>query len=232
MASESFSFESLSKQEAVVRKSPRLTRVEPTFWDQLWEYLDELETQALKAHAENPAARRSILLSDELRNAMRKAEAVWEARQRKITFFAMKIGRHEKPARPENIMAQEVPFFEKLVATFKEHHAQLLRPKPRRGTAPAQAPPTGAAKAGSAAATATAAKAPAGASQNAASAGKPDGGHGTPAEGIATVRALEDIPPFVGLDAKTYRLKKGEVATIPQKMAEILRKNGKVAPVS
>jgi DNA replication initiation complex subunit (GINS family) len=89
MASESFSFESLSKQEALERKSPRLTRVEPTFWDQLWEYLDELETQALKAHAENPAARRSILLSDELRNAMRKAEAVWEARQRKITFFAM-----------------------------------------------------------------------------------------------------------------------------------------------
>jgi DNA replication factor GINS len=230
MASESFSFESLSKQEALERKSPRLTRVEPTFWDQLWEYLDELETQALKAHAENPAARRSILLSDELRNAMRKAEAVWEARQRKITFFAMKIGRHEKPARPENIMAQEVPFFEKLVATFKEHHAQLLRPKPRRGAAPAQATPTGAAKAASAATTAS--KAPADASRKAPTAGKSDGGQGTPTEGIATVRALEDIPPFVGLDAKTYRLKKGEVATIPQKMAEILRKNGKVAPVS
>lgn len=238
---ESFSFEALSRQEAEERKSPRLTSIGGEFWSELFAYLDRLETEYLKAHADDPAARRTILLSDEFRNAMRKAEALWEARQRKITFHAMKTARQEKPGDPDNITKAERPFHDELLEVFRKYRREVFEPR-GRGPAPTKAPATKP-QAAPAAQTKTESKpAPAAttdaetepaeaetpATEPAAETEDADAGD----DAIATVRALVDIPPFVGLDSKTYKLKKGEVATIPRKMAEILRKNGKVAPVS
>jgi DNA replication initiation complex subunit (GINS family) len=203
-----FSFETLSKQEVAERKSPRLLPLDARFWDQLWTYLDQLETAYMKAHAQNPAARKTILLSDELRNGVRKAEGLWEARERKITLHAMKAGRQEAETRPENLTAEEAPFFDNLLALFRGQQRRVLRPREVKAEpAPAPSP----------------AKPAASAPVPAAPAAK--------ADDIATVRALVDIPPFVGLDAKTYKLKKGEVATIPRKMADILKKSGKIVTV-
>lgn len=232
---ESFSFESLSKQEAEERKSPRLTKIGGEFWSELFAYLDRLETEYLKAHADDPAARRTILLSDEFRNAMRKAEALWEARQRKITFHAMKTARQEKPGQPDNITKAERPFHEELLEVFRKYRREVFEPR-GRGPAPTKAPATKPPAAPEAPANTEAKPAPATKTEAKTDSGKaeasvtkkPEAGD----DAIATVRALVDIPPFVGLDSKTYKLKKGEVATIPRKMAEILRKNGKVAPVS
>jgi DNA replication initiation complex subunit (GINS family) len=211
MPADAFSFETLSKQEAQERRTPKLTKLEARFWQDLRGYLDGLETEYLRAHADQPTARRTILLSDELRNAARKAEGLWEARQRKITLHALKNSRQAAPTQPENLTREEAPFYQRLTEVFAEYNKGFLRARtPREPQTQPKAKPA----------------AP---TTDPASKASPH----TPADGeIATVRALVDVPPFVGLDAKTYKLKKGEVATLPRKMADILTKSGKVVPVA
>jgi len=48
---------------------------------------------------------------------------------------------------------------------------------------------------------------------------------------LVTIRALGDIPPFVGPDMQTYLLKSGDVATVPPSIAHLLvrRKQGDAA---
>lgn len=53
----------------------------------------------------------------------------------------------------------------------------------------------------------------------------------TPDDGIVTIRALGDIPPFVGPDMDTYRLKEGDLASVPENIANLLVKRGKAAVV-
>ncbi|HLF17177.1 MAG TPA: hypothetical protein VI796_07090, partial [Candidatus Thermoplasmatota archaeon] len=48
---------------------------------------------------------------------------------------------------------------------------------------------------------------------------------------LVTIRALGDIPPFVGPDMQTYLLKAGDVATVPKSIANLLVKRAKAAMV-
>src|SRR5947207_418028 len=47
--------------------------------------------------------------------------------------------------------------------------------------------------------------------------------------GIVTIRALADLPPFVGPDMQTYMLKQGDVATVPPSIAQLLVRRNKAS---
>ncbi|MGB0653092.1 MAG: hypothetical protein ACPGQL_07805 [Thermoplasmatota archaeon] len=46
-------------------------------------------------------------------------------------------------------------------------------------------------------------------------------------EALVSIRALGDIPPFVGPDMQTYNLKEGDVAAVPPAIADLLAKRDK-----
>jgi hypothetical protein len=46
---------------------------------------------------------------------------------------------------------------------------------------------------------------------------------------MATIRALGDIPAFVGPDMQTYLLKAGDIASVPQSIAKLLERRKKAA---
>ena len=46
-----------------------------------------------------------------------------------------------------------------------------------------------------------------------------------------TIRALGDIPPFVGPDMQTYLLKAGDIATVPPSIANLLVRRNKAAVI-
>ncbi len=49
----------------------------------------------------------------------------------------------------------------------------------------------------------------------------------TPAQEMVTIRALGDIPPFVGPDMQTYLLREGDFAMVPPAIATLLERRGK-----
>lgn len=53
----------------------------------------------------------------------------------------------------------------------------------------------------------------------------------TPAPDAVTIRAKGDIPPFVGPDMETYLLKEGDIATVPQTIADLLVRRDKATVV-
>lgn len=226
METEAFGFETLSKQEALERKNPRLSKLESNFWPSLQNYLKTLETSLRKEQERNPTSRKIALIQDEFRNATRKSESLWEARERKITLTALKNSRQDLSAAPENALREEQAFYQELVLTFRKYLppviAALEKPSEASAiplTSRSALPPASQYPAPSAAAAVPPTPAPA----TAGAAG------GKPAEDQLTVRALVDIPPFVGLDGRTYRLKKGDVLTMQKKMVDLLVKRGQVA---
>ncbi|HET6398881.1 MAG TPA: hypothetical protein VFH47_04945, partial [Candidatus Thermoplasmatota archaeon] len=44
---------------------------------------------------------------------------------------------------------------------------------------------------------------------------------------LVTIRALADIPPFVGPDMQTYLLKAGDIASVPPSIAQLLERRKK-----
>lgn len=230
-----FSYETLSKQDASERKQPRLGVLEPTFWQKLSDYLRGLEQNLRKEAERNPTSRKIALIQDELRNATRKSESLWEMREKKITLHALKNSRLENPPPPENALKAEQSLYFDLCAAFRKHLPNVVHDLEKPSEAPPLPPlsarPTSAAPSSATLATTVSAPGP-----SAAAAPVPMQVAGpaptTPPrspDDAVTVRALVDVPPFVGLDGKTYRLKKGDVLTLPKKMVDMLAKRGQVA---
>ncbi|HEX9817039.1 MAG TPA: hypothetical protein VGB18_08670 [Candidatus Thermoplasmatota archaeon] len=227
-----FSYETLSKQDASERKQPRLGVLEPTFWQKLSDYLRGLEKNLRNEAERNPTSRKIALIQDELRNATRKSESLWEMREKKITLQALKNSRLETPPAPENALKTEQALYFDLCAAFRKHLPTVVHDLEKPSEAPPLPPlmarPTSAAMPAS--------------NPNVMVAPAPtiSQGSGPPAppqtaptsksaDDAVTVRALVDVPPFVGLDGKTYRLKKGDILTLPKKMVDMLAKRGQVA---
>lgn len=227
-----FTFENLSTQESREKKERSLTKIESSFFRYVANYLDQLETAYRKEQERNASSKRAAFLSDELRNATNKADELWKAREKKIVAFAQLNARKDaSTAPPENLTRDEASLYEALVRLLREQWQRMLpqrlgdaSPHSHVGTAMAKpTPPT--APPATVAATASPAKAP-----QASPAASPPPAPAATAE-VQTIRALEDIPPFVGFDGKTYRIKKGEVVSLPKKFAAILKERNQVALV-
>lgn len=219
-----FSYETLSKQDAAERKQPRLSALEANFWQKLSDYLRGLEQNLRKEAERNPTSRKIALIQDELRNATRRSESLWEMREKKITLHALKNSRADIPPPPENALKPEIELYQELVAAFRKFIPKVVHALEK----PSESVPLPASLQRPASAPATPAPALAPAPIVPTTPGPPSAPPKTTEESV-TVRALVDVPPFVGLDGKTYRLKKGDVLTLPKRMVDMLAKRGQVA---
>lgn len=224
-----FTFETLSSQESLEKKSRTLTKVESSFFRYVANYLDQLETAYRKEHAANASSKKAAFLIDELRNAQNKAEELWKAREKKVVQFALVNARKDPmPPPPENLTREESDLYHQLVNMFRAQWQRLL---PQRSAAlgPVVAPASRNPAATPVAAAPVAAMAVQQTAQMATNAATTTATVSN--QEVQTIRALVDIPPFVGFDGKTYRIKKGEVLSLPKKFAAILKDRNQAALV-
>lgn len=210
-------FEILSTQEALEKKDRKLTRLEGTFFAQVVAYLDRLEQSVKKEQEKSPRSKKVDFLADELRNATNKAEELWKSREKKIVNFAQVDARKDPPPQPpEHLTKEEGLFYQALLGIFREQWHRILPSRPVPSGAPVAPLARPAAPTPVPAPTATPAPTPA-----------------VEASGdeMQTIRALVDIPAFVGLDNKTYRIKKGDVLSLPKRFVKILKDRGQVSVV-
>ena len=221
-----FTFETLSSKEAEEKKSRSLTKIEASFFRYVANYLEQLESAYRKEQEMNASSKRGAFLVDELRNATNKGEELWKTREKKIVQLAQVNARKEPPPPPpENLTREESALYQNLMTLLREQWQRLL---PQRSTVQTGHPPAVRAQTPAPAATAAPLVTPA---QATPSVTPPPSVAESPDE-VQTIRALVDIPPFIGYGGKTYRIRKGEVLSLPKPLAAILKDRNQASIVA
>ncbi|MCA1812209.1 MAG: hypothetical protein LC623_09405 [Halobacteriales archaeon] len=225
------SYEMLQDLLRSERRSNKLVPVGPRFWLQVRDFL-ALVTDAFRVEqARDPFGRRVMMLTDEVKNARHAAESLWALRERKLAMLALAATKERK--RPDGITPDEAELYARFLETLDTaRQATFGGLLPQPSLAPPPAPVPSAAPAQPAPLQMPIAEAPASPAAVPALAAPPAPAapvqvvpHDTQAAAnveLVTIRAMADIPPFVGPDMQTYLLKSGDVATVPPSIANLL----------
>jgi DNA replication initiation complex subunit (GINS family) len=232
-AKDAVSYEMLQDLLRAERRSNKLMAVSARFWPLVREFL-ELVTQAFRIEqAKDPFSRKVMMLSDQVKNAKHAAESLWALRERKLAMLALAATKDRKT--PDGVTPDEGALFHDLVGTLEEARNRVFEgtvsapslgppplPVPSAAPAPTAPPPI----------QMPVVEAPEAAPAAAAAPAHVQVPHDTQRGGsMVMIRALADIPPFVGADMQTYTLKAGDVATVSDAIAGILVRRNKAALV-
>lgn len=231
---EAVSYEMLQDLLRSERRSNKLVVVGPRFWLQVRDFL-ALVTDAFRVEqAKDPFGRRVMMLTDEVKNARHAAESLWALRERKLAMLALAATRERK--RPDGITPDEADLYQRFLETLETARTSTfggLLPQP--SMAPPPVPVPSAAPALGPLQLPLAEKPVEASTPILAVPAAPPAPvqvvqHDTQAAAhvdLVTIRALGDIPPFVGPDMQTYLLKSGDVATVPPSIAHLLVRRNK-----
>jgi DNA replication initiation complex subunit (GINS family) len=222
---EAVSYEMLQDLLRSERRSNKLVAVGPRFWLQVRDFL-ALVTDAFRVEqAKDPFGRRVMMLTDEVKNARHAAESLWALRERKLAMLALAATKERK--RPDGITPDEAELYQRFLDTLDAARQSTfggLLPQPSLAAPPALVPspaPPAPAPLQMPIAEKPAPAAPVLAAPPAVQVVQHDTQAAAHVE-LVTIRALGDIPPFVGPDMQTYLLKSGDVATVPPSIANLL----------
>ena len=234
---ENVSYEMLQDLLRAERRSNKLMPMPARFWILTREFLATIVAEFRREQALDPFGRKVMLLTDQVKNARHAADSLWAVRERKIAMLALAATKDRK--RPEALTPEEVRLYQDLVERLDAARGVAFEGLPQPAPAlvvPSAAPapvgppipiPPQVALPPTPQRVAAAPVAPGPVAALApASLAKPtvvpaDTKAGANAE-MVTVRALMDIPPFVGPDMQTYFLKSGDIASVPPSIANIL----------
>jgi DNA replication initiation complex subunit (GINS family) len=235
---EAVSYEMLQDLLRSERRSNKLVAVGPRFWTQVRDFL-ALVTDAFRVEqAKDPFGRRVMMLTDEVKNARHAAESLWALRERKLAMLALAATKERK--RPDGITPDEAELYHRFIETLDQARQSTfggLLPQPSLAPAPSPVP-SGAPVPSPAPLQMPLAEKPAPGPVLAVPAAPPapvqvvhpDTQAAAHVE-LVTIRALGDIPPFVGPDMQTYLLKSGDVATVPPSIAHLLVRRNKATVI-
>jgi len=215
------SYESIQDRLKRESRSAGLQKMESSFFGDLERHLRGLQEDYLREQSRAPGSGKGTILHDELSNIRHVAEALYEARERKVVARALTAARGGN-LDTTNMLKEEVDLAHRLLETLREARRGLLRrPEAALSTpaapAPDPAPVAPAATASEAPASVEAAPAPA-----------------SPAPRAAVrvlVRLLESVPPFTASDLRTYTLARGDVVSLPRDAARALTMHGKAVEI-
>ncbi|MEK6976380.1 MAG: hypothetical protein AABY18_08570 [Candidatus Thermoplasmatota archaeon] len=226
------SYEMLQDLLRAERRSNKLMPVSARFWPEVRGFLDTV-TQAFRIEqAKDPFSRQVMRLSDEVKNAKHAAESLWALRERKLAMLALAATKDRKM--PEGITPDEGALYHDFLGILEETRNRIFEgtisapslsppPLPVPSAAPLASPPVQ-----MPIHERPAEAAPVSAPQQTVTV--PADTHGATQDTI-TIRALGDIPPFVGPDMQTYLLKAGDIATVPPSIANLLVRRNKAAVI-
>ena len=229
------SYEMLQDLLRAERRSNKLMPVTARFWPEVRTFLDTV-TQAFRVEqAKDPFSRQVMRLSDEVKNAKHAAESLWALRERKLAMLALAATKDRKM--PDGVTPDEGALYHDFLGVLEETRNRIFD-----GTvsAPSLQPPP--LPVPSAAAIVPAVQMPI-QDRPAAIAATAPAAAATPqtvtvpsdtrgaTDDTVTIRALGDIPPFVGPDMQTYLLKAGDIATVPPTIANLLVRRNKAAVI-
>jgi len=192
-------------------KSPQLTKVASTLYDDVSEYIKKVRKESEREIAMNPSSHASMMLNDQLKKAIERSKRVYELRQRKIALLALRRCAGDNPS-TDNLTPDELVLFSSLTSVLgahKDSNADFedFGPKPTRQD-PMVAVPEAHPKAVCEA-------------KREAAVQDPD------FVKLVLARVLEDVPTFAGVD-REYRLKKEDVVSLPESIAKTLQSHGKI----
>jgi hypothetical protein len=255
-APEQVSYEMLQDLLRAERRSNKMSVVPARFWSLVRDFLEAITAEFRAEQAKDPFSRKVMLLTDEVKNARHAAESLWALRERKLAMLALAATADRK--RPDGITPDEAQLYQQLIDTLQASRERLFAgllppptlappplsvPSPAPGPAPPLQMPITPPPSPGAPAAAPAASPRAGPVLAVPAAPRPAGGPGggpgvqvVPADvpqsmPLVTIRALADIPPFVGPDMQTYLLKSGDLASVPPSIANLLVRRNKAAVV-
>jgi DNA replication initiation complex subunit (GINS family) len=261
VADDGISYEMLQDLLRTERRSNKLTPVGTRFWHDVRDFLEAVMATFREEQAKDPFSRRVMMVTDEVKHARNAAEGIWALRERKMSLYALAQVREKAPKRPEGMSPDEHKIFDHILSTLRSGRAAILEgahldaaPKaipagpagqqrvpvttspaparpPSHGTpqpaavpdtvpptpeveavAPPEAPPeTGLPEAVPAPTVVPA---------------------DTPDVAMIMIRAICDIPAFVGPDMQTYLLKDGDIATVPEPIATLLERRKKAVTLN
>lgn len=249
---ESITYEMLQDLLRSERRTNKLMPLPASFWPRAQEFLASATEAFRVEQARDPFGRDVIQLTDRVKNARHAAASLWALRERKIAMLG--LAQTPKGKVPEGATPDESLLYAELVqvldAARRRVLADLQAPVAGALTAgglapnvPSAPPPptrslTGATPAVHAPAAAQAPlPPPAPALQVPVVDAAPAPPVTVPADvrsggvEMVTIRALGDIPAFVGPDMQTYLLKEGDVASVPQSIANLLARRKKAAVI-
>ncbi len=209
MQGEEVAFERITQVYREEGKRRTLVPLEPNFWERVRAYLQRLEADLVAEATSNPSSPKATLLRDELRKAGKARDQIYTYRERKIAGMASVAaaggGFELKP-----MTRLEQDLFHRIVAQLKAGRGEALE-----GKAPSPSPPieTTVAEAAPAAALAT--------STSIARAAQRE---------FTILEITEDIPPFAG-PSGTYRLRRGDLVSLPGTIAKVLTARGKAREI-
>ncbi|UCF07727.1 MAG: DNA replication complex GINS family protein [Thermoplasmata archaeon] len=222
---EEFTFETIARVYREERKSTTLTKLPPQFYPNLIEYVEHLRNSYYEARKEDPTSSKTMMLEDEYNRSDKRANQIYEYRERKITALALSAVNGGDP-NISFLSPEEKKAFEEIVSTLSKNRLHILSikeestceattflpsekissPQESQEESEKTIPPITEGKSGE------------------------THDHGTMTtehvQDNPVILILEDIPSFE-TEERTFNLRKDDVVSLPKKYANILCKNEK-----
>lgn len=205
-----FTYEDIMTLFRQENKSPQLTKVDASLYEDISEYIKSIRKENEREIAMNPSSHASMMLNDQLKKAIDKAKRVYELRQRKIALLALRKVAGDNPS-TDNLTPDELVLFSSLtsvLAAHKDSNADFEELGPRQAkrepvvTLPESPPAKACAE-------------------------RADSVEAVEQARLVMARVLEDVPTFVGVD-REYSLRKEDVVSLPEGIAKTLLDHGKI----
>lgn len=202
---EEIAFDRITQVYREEGKRKTLVPLEADFWERVRGYLQRLEADLVAEASSNLSSPKATLLRDEMRKAQKARDQIYTYRERKIVTMASgAAGGGIYDLKPLTRLEQDL--FQRVVEQLKAGRAEALEgalPVPR--PAPSTEDPR--------------------ALQPPALPSPPRS-----AQEVSILEILEDMPPFAG-PSGTYRLRRGDLVTLPGTIAKVLVDKGKAREI-
>lgn len=216
-------------------RSHNLTKLPADFFTNLALHIEGLRQLAREEMARDPMSTTATLLANELRNTLSLTQDIILLRLRKMSNRAvdsLEGGKVDVRALTPN----EKDIYGELARFMASAHGQLAPGRDATGAAPLPPPDTGPV-------TPTVDTKDTGRSAKeekeevveaiTSPEEPPATGEEAPVQtGAVLIHVLKDTPPFAGEDGQTYSLKKGDMVSLPEKLAQVLVSRGMAEEVS
>ena len=212
-------------------RSHNLTKLPADFFENLAVHIEGLRKLAREEMARDPMSTTATLVGNELRNTLSLSQDIVLLRLRKMANRAvdsLEGGKVDVRA----LTPREKDMYGELARFMAVAHGELAPDRSAGGAAPLPPP---------AVAPSTPAEPPAVPPTEPPTQGAPavpdevpptDEGQTPVPEGAVLIHVLKDTPPFAGEDGQTYSLKKGDMVSLPDKLAQVLISRGMAEQVS